>query len=270
MAPPVADDARGIIDPATAVTRFAHQRHDPTPRVRRFVAWYAALSWDLGESTHDQEVLGHPVVNLVFGRDDVNVSGPLRVRITRRLQGCSWALGVMFRPAGFRPLVDAPLSTLTDRTQAAVVVLGAEVDALHRSVAAMGGWRERIAAVDAFLADRLPAALELQPSEETTAVVERIARDRRLQRVEQVADELGTSVRQLQRRFADHVGVSPKWVIQRYRLHEAAETAAAGGEVNWSELAGELGFSDQAHLVRSFTAAVGVPPDRYARRVRPQ
>ena len=263
MAPPVSESTRGIIDPVRARTRFDHRRHDPSPRVARFVAWYAALSWDLGDDTHDQEILSHPVVNLVFGPDVVNVTGPCHTKVTRRLEGRRWALGVMFRPAGFRPLLDGPLTALTDRTQPAGDVLGGPVDAVQRRVAATDDWDERLALVDAFLADRLPE--EPQPSEATTVIAERIATDRSLLRVDKLAVECGTSMRQLQRRFADQVGVSPKWVIQRYRLHEAAETAAAGGDVDWARLAVDLGYSDQAHLVRSFTRAIGVPPDRYAR-----
>jgi AraC-like DNA-binding protein len=74
------------------------------------------------------------------------------------------------------------------------------------------------------------------------------------------------STRSLQRLFADHVGLGPKWVINRYRVHEAAEVAAASPDVDWAALAAALGYSDQSHLVREFTAAVGTPPDRYARR----
>jgi len=263
VAPPVSESTRGIIDPMRARTRFDHQRFDPSPRVARFVTWYAALSWDLGADVHDQQILSHPVANLVFGPEVVNVTGPCHTRVTRRLEGRSWALGVMFRPAGFRPLLDGPLTGLTDRTQPAGDVLGAPVDAVQRQVAATDEWSARIALVDAYLDARLPD--ELQPSEATTSIVERIAADRTLLRVDHLAAECDTGVRRLQRRFADHVGVSPKWVIQRYRLHEAAETAAAGGDIDWAQLAADLGYSDQAHLVRSFTRAIGVPPDRYAR-----
>jgi transcriptional regulator GlxA family with amidase domain len=39
-------------------------------------------------------------------------------------------------------------------------------------------------------------------------------------RVERLAGELGLSMRGLQRLFAEYVGIGPKWVIRRYRLHE--------------------------------------------------
>jgi AraC-like DNA-binding protein len=58
-------------------------------------------------------------------------------------------------------------------------------------------------------------------------------------------------------------------VINRFRVHEAAERAAGAGPgtpIDWAALAADLGYSDQSHLVRDFTRAVGTPPDRYAAR----
>jgi AraC-like DNA-binding protein len=49
-------------------------------------------------------------------------------------------------------------------------------------------------------------------------------------------------------------------------LHEVTERLAAGCTVDWARLAAELGYADQAHLSRDFTALVGEPPTRYAER----
>jgi AraC-like DNA-binding protein len=56
------------------------------------------------------------------------------------------------------------------------------------------------------------------------------------------------------------------WVMRRARLHEAALRAEADGSaaVDWAALAVDLGYADQAHLTRDFTATLGVPPTRYA------
>ncbi|MBZ9638723.1 helix-turn-helix domain-containing protein, partial [Streptomyces sp. PSKA30] len=78
----------------------------------------------------------------------------------------------------------------------------------------------------------------------------------------------GLSVRALQRLFSTYVGVSPKWVILRYRIHEALEHAGTHTDINWATLATDLGYADQAHLVRDFTATVGVSPTAYAQGVR--
>jgi AraC-like DNA-binding protein len=123
-----------------------------------------------------------------------------------------------------------------------------------------------ITLADDALAAQLPPTR--QPSEDTTELAELIARDRSIRRVDELADHAALSVRQLQRRFADHVGVSPKWVIRRYRLYDAAEQAARTEDVDWAALAAELGYADQAHLVRDFADAVGETPQRYASQAR--
>jgi transcriptional regulator GlxA family with amidase domain len=95
--------------------------------------------------------------------------------------------------------------------------------------------------------------------------VDRIVADASLRRVDELALASGMTVRALQRLFAEYVGVSPKWVMRRARLHDAAARADSGEPVDWAGLAAALGYADQAHLTRDFTATIGVPPTRYAR-----
>ncbi len=82
--------------------------------------------------------------------------------------------------------------------------------------------------------------------------------------MEQLATEAGTSVRTLQRMFAEYAGVSPTWVLRRYRLLDAAESAA-GGEREVGPDRRRSRYSDQAHLVRDFSAAIGSTPAAYAK-----
>jgi AraC-like DNA-binding protein len=102
--------------------------------------------------------------------------------------------------------------------------------------------------------------------------VERIARIVRiaeeapgLTQVEELAASAGIGVRALQQLFSDYVGVSPKWVLRRYRLHEAADRLANGEEIDLSELALGLGYFDQAHFTSDFHKLVGKPPAQYRR-----
>jgi transcriptional regulator GlxA family with amidase domain len=75
--------------------------------------------------------------------------------------------------------------------------------------------------------------------------------------------QLGIEERSLQRLFSNYVGVSPKWVIQRFRLQEATWQLGRAAAPDLADLAARLGFFDQAHFTRGFTQLVGKPPLEY-------
>jgi AraC-like DNA-binding protein len=193
------------------------------------------------------------------------VTGLVRRRYDRRLIGRGFAIGVRFRPACFRPFVGWPVSQMTDKHRPIADVLGRSTVELRQRIEREENQTRRAGILTAFLLEDLP------PRDETALlladIVSRIGNDRGITRVSEVAALAQMSVRSLQRVFGDYVGAGPKWVIQRFRLQDAAR-AAASESVDWSSLAVELGFSDQAHLTRAFTATIGAPPATYARQAQ--
>lgn len=97
-------------------------------------------------------------------------------------------------------------------------------------------------------------------------IVDRIIADREITRVEDIVSRFDLGKRTLQRIFRRYVGVSPKWVIRRYRLIEAAGRLANGKAANWSAMALNLGYFDQAHFINDFKALVGTSPAEYVRK----
>lgn len=221
------------------------------------------VEWDLPHGVvHHQRLLTLPAVHVVIEAQHAMVMGPLRRPWVRDLSGHGWALGIMFRPGAFRDVLGAPVSTLTDRGVAIAEVFGPAGDQFAAAVRSAVTDEERFALAATFFADRLG-----EPSAEqfaATAAVARIIDDQAIVRVADLAQACHWSMRHLQRLFADYVGVTPKWAIRRYRLVNAADRVARQREVQWDLLADELGYSDQSHLVRDFTAAIGMSPARYA------
>ncbi|UGQ09652.1 helix-turn-helix domain-containing protein [Yinghuangia sp. ASG 101] len=260
-----ADMPRGVLYPELTATKIRLARHAPSPGVGRFVEYYWIVAWDLrGKASHESHVLSHPNVHLVFEEPEAAVYGIIRGSFRRRIHGLGHVLGVRFRPGAFRPLLGRPVADIVDRVLPAATLF--DPAAVHTTQAAVLGTRddtEMVAYAEEFLSARLPAPD--RAADEAAEIVARITSDPSLTRVDDVAGSLGMSVRRLQRLFAEYVGASPKWVLRRARLHEAAERAAAGRRIDWAALAVELGYADQAHLTRDFTAAVGAPPGAYAR-----
>ncbi|MFH8377998.1 DUF6597 domain-containing transcriptional factor [Streptomyces cyaneofuscatus] len=264
-------DTRGIVDAPDLFIHVHFRRREPAPALRPYLEHYWLIDWDL-DQPYAAHVVPHPSVNLVVQRYEAGESACERAGyaevagiglglFTRKLTGRGRVCGVQFRPGGFRPFApEHALSDLTGhRVDAAEVLrtpppVGAVLDPADEDA--------RVAALDACL-----LALEPRPDPQATLAMEladRVRTDRSVCRAGQLARDAGLTPRSLQRLFSAYVGVGPKWVILRYRIHEALERAESDPAVDWARLAADLGYSDQAHLVRDFTATVGVPPTAYA------
>lgn len=82
------------------------------------------------------------------------------------------------------------------------------------------------------------------------------------QRVADLASRFALSERSLQRLVTQRCGISPKWLIQRRRLHDAVG-ALKSGHLSLSDLAASLGYSDQAHFTHDFKSVTGLTPGAY-------
>lgn len=257
-------DTRGIIAADALMERVRFRRHAVAPELAPYVEFYWFIDWDLDEP-YTSRVVPHPAVNIVFQRYGdapgiAEVSGVGRDLFTITMNGTGRVCGAKIRAGAFRALHGDPVSAITGRR---VPLARMFPDAAPEPGDVLGHDDEsvRIKAMDAFLAG-LPRDGDPVVAK-TVALMERVRDDRSLKRVEDVAAYAGMSVRAVQRLFAEYVGVGPKWVIRRYRLHDAVAHTATDTE--WARLAGELGYSDQAHLVRDFTAMLGTPPAAFAR-----
>jgi AraC-like DNA-binding protein len=263
------DPPRGVLKTAVAdPSRIRHERFHTHPDLEPYVEHFWSVEWDLCGCTPQRvETLPHPSVHMVFeAGGESRIGGTSRAKFSRVLHDRGSVFAVKFTPAGFFPFAGVPVSNFSDRTVPLSDVFGPEGDELDRAVLAQKSNAPRITIVENFFRNRLP-----EPDENVTRVTEivyAVAKDRGILKVEDLVERYQLNKRTLQRLFARYVGVSPKWVIQRYRLHEAAEQLAADGSISQAALAIDLGYSDQAHFVRDFKSIVGMSPAAYARAAR--
>jgi AraC-like DNA-binding protein len=230
----------------------------PSETLAPFVHHLWSVRWAL-RTPFTAEALPHPTAQFLFevgsGAPRAEVAGVRTGRFSRRLVGSGRVFGITFRPAAFQQLLRAPMSSLTDRVVPIGSVLGREGDAWAREILDASELDEQISMAHTFLAPRLlPLGREVVRVRD---MVERLMSDRPLLRVEDVAEALALDVRSLQRQFRRYVGVNPKWVLQRYRLHEAVEQLKGPNPPALAALAASLGYADQAHFARDFKLVVG-------------
>jgi len=255
---------RGVLRPRLEQGEFQHLRRAPSVDLAGLVEHHWCVSWDLrGLPAQQQETLPHPNVHLVIGRGESQIHGVHSGRFTTTLDGLGFVFGVKFKAGGFHPFLRAPVSTLMDRSIDVAEVFGADGQALVDHVLDCSGMDAMAALAEDFLRQRMPAP---DPNVQRVSVlVASIADDRSVTSVDHLTERTGLNKRALQRLFQQYVGIGPKWVIKRYRLHEAVAQLQEGRPVVWADLALELGYFDQAHFIRDFRQLVGRTPAEYAK-----
>jgi AraC-like DNA-binding protein len=246
---------------------FDLDRFPPAPALTSLVERHWLVSWELPPGrTGSVTLLPHPCVNLVLDGGMLLVAGVGLDRFTYPFRDAGRVFGVKFRPGAFRPFLGHPVADLTGTVLPAERLWGASATALAAELAATRSVDALVGSVEAFLLARWPAP---DPQVELVGqIVSALLHDRTITRVDDVTARFGVGPRTLQRLFRRYVGVSPRWVLRRYRLHEAAAVLAGDNDRPWGEVAADLGYFDQSHFIRDFTAAVGLTPAAYARACR--
>jgi len=261
------DKPQGLLRREESESKFRLARYVPEPPFADFLEHYWVVSWDLtGKEPYVQENLPYPSVHMVFEAGGSKIYGVMTNKFTYRLQGRGKVLGIKFRPGGFRAFLGRPVSIITNATIPIDAVFQVDPTALEKQVLSCPEDSAMIDVVEKALAPGLPVLGE--EAQLASRVVEMIQKDRQVLFVEQLARRAGMSKRALQRLFHEYVGVSPKWVIARYRLFEAADALADGRQRDLARVAIDLGYYDQAHFSRDFKRIVGAPPAQYVRSLR--
>jgi len=250
-------------------------RHAPSPPIHRYqsahqdlVRSYWIPVWELGSLVWKQSVLQYPVCLIVIASEYSRFYGVRTGLSEVELTGSGWAVGVMLQPASGRLLWGAPVHELTDR-EVDLQTLGALdmdrlVSSVHDAMAAApaepSNHRRAVSAYEQAVAGLGPIDDDGRLVNE---IVTRVESDPGILRVEQVATEFGLRTRTLQRLIRDRLGLSPKWLIQRRRLHDAVASLKRG-EISLARLASSIGYSDQAHFTRDFVRVTGMTPAEFS------
>jgi AraC-like DNA-binding protein len=270
---------RGIVHRGVTADLFDLIRGEVGPNLAPFADRLWEVRWDRrGRSPGTSQTIPFPSVNLTVedgAPGAVRHGHPLPAAlvhgvVTRTfriaLDGAGWACGVKFRPGGWAAWTGLDAARLTDRAVPAGPLLGPlGLGDLQADLLAAAP-DDRHAVLRDLLERHAP---EPDPDYlRLRALIERMRDDAALVRVEQLPDLVGWSPRTLQRHFRRTVGVSPKWVLARFRLQEAAVELERDPQVNLAALSARLGWHDQAHFTNDFRRMLGTTPARYAAAVR--
>ncbi|WGW13956.1 helix-turn-helix domain-containing protein [Saxibacter everestensis] len=267
-----ADEPTGVLHPAN-LSRYDARWIDPDPRVADVVDQYWAVRWSLDDGEMiDQAIIDLPAINLTIEAGDVPagllVTGLHERAWFRRITGTGDVFAIRLRPAGLAVLSSLRPEDLVNQT----IPITAELDAgLHELMTRAAGERtaeSRSRAVNDAIADRM----RQNPPQASHLLANRVLDELRARAYNRtstpLAERFGISERTIQRALSQTLGIGPKQVARRIRLQEAAQAIAIQDDDRLTELAVQLGYSDQAHLTSDFRATTGTTPGAYRRILR--
>jgi AraC-like DNA-binding protein len=202
-------------------------------------------------------VLPDGCVDVVWSGTKVRVVRPQSAATWHHLDDHTHTVGVRLRPGWAATVLGLPIPALADVTDLDDIWAPAaarRIEALLAETQPRSGRRQVLTGlVDRRLVTSDP------PDETVLAVLELL--DHAFVSVEAVAAHVGLSVRQLRRRFDDHVGLTPKAFqtvarLQRFRRY-MSESAK---DTTLARAAAACGYADQAHLAHECRRLASTTP----------
>ena len=251
----------------------------PAPPLSRFVEllWY----YQEAAKPHAKERLMSDgcvsfIINLaeeetrIYDPDDISkvtkfspcsLSGPQTKSFVIDTDEQTCVVGVSFRAGGTVPFLGLPSDELHNQHVDLDDLWGRLSRELRERALAASTPEAKLRAIELVLLERAAGMFDGQPVVEY-AVDKFLARPAAL-KVNEVADRTGFSKRRFIELFKQHVGMPPKLFCRVRRFQQVLRRITSGKPVNWSDLALDGGYFDQAHFIHDFRAFSGINPSKY-------
>jgi AraC-like DNA-binding protein len=206
-------------------------------------------------------ILPDGCVDLLWREGELVLAGLDRSARPSPVRAGERILGLRLRPGVAGALLGMPASEVLDVHVRLEELLGPAARELAERLGESDGDDERYELLEGMVGSRIESGA---PDPLVLAATRRLGFPG--SRVDQLAESLGISERQLRRRFHQAVGYGPKTLdrVLRFRRLVAQAGAVAAGESDLARVAADLGYADQAHMTRDCLRLSGLSPVQLA------
>ncbi len=192
---------------------------------------------------------------------------PPRKGIVATSNGPVRCLMVNFYPSAFHRLFGGPMDRFNGMMVPPEQVLGTAAATLYANVRATIDAQSSIDVVKIFLIDLVNRKAPDPPS--SVARLEHYIRERKcMVLVNELAELAGLSERQLQRRFKEEIGLSPKAFCSVVRFNHVYSEMKRTGKLDL-DVALSCGYFDESHMLKDLSYFLGKTPKRFVSLIRP-
>jgi AraC-like DNA-binding protein len=159
------------------------------------------------------------------------------------------------------PFVQMPLQELTDSVVDGDLVLTSEIMNMREMLLSLPAVEQKLIYAEQYLLKQFER--KLRPNPFIDYAVNTILQSPRQLTMEKLSGKVGYSQKHFIRLFRENVGVTPKAFLKICRFQKAIQEIEAKKQINWSHIAHEAGYYDQAHFINDFKSFSGFTPRQY-------
>jgi AraC-like DNA-binding protein len=176
-------------------------------------------------------------------------------------------IGVHFRPGGAFPFLRMPAGKLRDTTVSLDALWGAGAADLRDQLLEAPTHRARFEVLERVLSEELARGFDRHGA--VRFALRRFMAEPHVTTVAGVTDQIGLSPKRFIQVFRDETGFTPKVFCRIRRFQRALDRMERRKSVEWTSVALECGYFDQAHFIHDFRAFSGINPSSYLRQQTP-
>ncbi|CAN5910327.1 helix-turn-helix domain-containing protein [soil metagenome] len=221
---------------------------------------------------------GHPEIGFIYG-DDYRfyqegqepallpksfVAGQFCQSYFLEPTGATGVIGIKFSPTGLFDLFQVSMQGLTNRITDFVELGGDEAEEMARDIIAATPNDRRIEVIEAYLLGKLAKRKAQMGLMQRT--VDMILKEIGNVSLSDICEKVNISSRQLERKFKEQIGLSPKLFSRVVRVNHAMKLLRTNPEYNWQDIIYLCGYYDQAHFIKDFKDIAGECPTMYLTR----
>lgn len=160
-----------------------------------------------------------------------------------------------------------PMSELANLVVDADIVFGEKMHELREKLLNTPSIPQMFLLVEHFLLQQAGDSLHANtPSKCIEYAVSNIMNQPNIMGFQQFSSQIGYSQKHFIDLFKKHVGVPPKQFLKIMRFQKVVQEIESNKSIQWSNVAMESGFYDQAHLISDFKDFSGFTPSEYIKR----
>jgi AraC-like DNA-binding protein len=246
-----------VIEGTALITR------PPVSELERFSGCFFSLSYKPGVQV---QTLPDPSAHLVIEIPDAKpprclIAGPRLKSARSAPMEPMHVVGIRLRPGVAFLLTGIGADRWAGRREPLADFLGPCARELAEKIAAAESTDSKFDLLESFLVERLAGK---QMDQRVSMALRLIQGSAGAMLIKDVACRCGLSCRQLERLLRLWVGILPKRLARIARFQAALVCAGKQPASEWTYVAAEQNYVDQAHLIHEFSGFTGASPTRFA------